>query len=124
MGFVEHGFRRRPYRRSRLPGDGVGEPDHEHETFDPYGVMLEYTRHGWELLAREPRPDSRDFGPDDFGPRATVEDCFRILQVAGTVFTIGCPEPTRCVAVRSVGRPVGLSKPFYLQWIRGRSCGN
>jgi uncharacterized protein involved in oxidation of intracellular sulfur len=72
-----------------LLGDGVEVPDLEHEKFNPHGVMLKYTQSGGDLFACGTCLDSRDLEASDLRPRATMEECLRIVEEAEKVLTIG-----------------------------------
>jgi uncharacterized protein involved in oxidation of intracellular sulfur len=72
-----------------LLGDGVEAPDLEHPKFNPHGVIHEYLRNGGELYACGTCLDSRNLDPDELRPRATMEDCLRIVEDADTMLTIG-----------------------------------
>jgi len=72
-----------------LLGDGVEAPDLEHEKFNPHGVMRKYARNGGELSACGTCLDSRDLEADDLRPRASMEDCLRIVEDSEKVLTIG-----------------------------------
>jgi uncharacterized protein involved in oxidation of intracellular sulfur len=72
-----------------LLGDGVEAPDLEHEKLNPHGVMVKYARNGGRLLACGTCLDSRDLEPDELRPRATMDDCLRVVEEADEVLTIG-----------------------------------
>lgn len=72
-----------------LLGDGVEAPDLEHQKFNPHGVMLKFAQNGGRLYACGTCLDSRDLDADNLRPRATMEDCLRIIEEADTALTIG-----------------------------------
>lgn len=72
-----------------LLGDGVVAPDLEHEKFNPHGVMRKYTNNGGKLFACGTCLDSRDLEAGDLRPRATMDDCLRIVEDGDKVLTIG-----------------------------------
>ena len=72
-----------------LLGDGVEAPDLEHPKLNPHGVMLKYAQSGGELYACGTCLNSRDLEADDLRPRATMEECLRIVEDAEKVLTIG-----------------------------------
>lgn len=60
-----------------------------HEKFDPSGVMQKYVNNGGGLYACGTCLDSRDLQEDDLRPRATMDDCLRIIEDAEKALTIG-----------------------------------
>lgn len=72
-----------------LLGDGVEAAGLSHEKINPRGILRKYRNEGGELFACGTCLESRGIEPDDLRPRATMEDCLRIVEDADKVLTIG-----------------------------------